>query len=160
LQKLLGERLLGTIPRGVDWVPMPLNPKIKIKGLVPGTASMFASAVYPCVIEFIELEEETGGDGTGAGGAGVGAGTGVGGAGAGTGSTGTGTGTGTGGSGASTGTGTGTGAGTGAGVGAVVGVVGKRTHKIMFKSGDDLRQDQLIMQVQLEMLSFNASFIS
>jgi len=86
LQKLLAERQLSSIPRGVDWVPMPLDPKVRLCGLVPGTASMFASAVYPCVIEFLEYDEEDA-------------------------------------------------------------VGGKRTHKIMFKSGDDLRQDQLIMQL-------------
>ena len=34
---------------------MPLDPDIKLTGLVANTAKMFASAVYPCVIEFKEL---------------------------------------------------------------------------------------------------------
>eukprot|EP01039_Chlorochromonas_danica_P008751 gene8751-9645_t len=81
----------------IGWVPMPLDPSIKLSGLIPNTAKMFASAVYPCVIEFIELPEtpqtvEGEGD-------------------------------------------------------ASTASVAPKTHKIMFKSGDDLRQDQLIMQM-------------
>jgi len=57
LQKLLEERELQNIPRGVDWVPQPLYPSIQLQGLVPQSASMFASAVYPCVIEFVEYQD-------------------------------------------------------------------------------------------------------
>ena len=78
---------------GIDWVPLPLDPGIRLTGLQASTASMFASAVYPCVIEFQEMpsvdkegnQEES--------------------------------------------------------------PKKVRSHKIMFKSGDDLRQDQLIMQM-------------
>ena len=74
-------------------MPLPLDPGIRLTGLRASTASMFASAVYPCVIEFQEMfsadkdgsQEE--------------------------------------------------------------GPKKVRSHKIMFKSGDDLRQDQLIMQM-------------
>jgi phosphatidylinositol 3-kinase len=103
LIKLLEERQLNTIPRGVDWVPMPLDPAIQLMGLVPSTAAMFASAVYPCVIEFLDFADFH----------------------------------------------------AAAAASAAVASTGKtpppagkpKTHKIMFKSGDDLRQDQLIMQM-------------
>jgi hypothetical protein len=36
----------------MDSIPNPLNPELKIVNLNPATATMFASAVYPCVIEF------------------------------------------------------------------------------------------------------------
>lgn len=36
---------------------MPLDPATKLAGLVPTTASMFASAVYPCVIEFLDYDD-------------------------------------------------------------------------------------------------------
>jgi hypothetical protein len=42
---------------GVEWVPMPLDPDIRLTGLSANTAKMFASAVYPCVIEFHEQVE-------------------------------------------------------------------------------------------------------
>lgn len=81
----------------IGWVPMPLDPSTKLSGLVPNTAKMFASAVYPCVIEFIELPETHQ---------------------------------------------------TVEGEGVVSpSSAALKTHKIMFKSGDDLRQDQLIMQM-------------
>jgi phosphatidylinositol 3-kinase len=102
LIKLLDERGLSTIPKGVDWVPMPLDPSIQLMGLIPSTASMFASAVYPCVIEFIDYNDHK----------------------------------------------------LVAAAAASASQTGKAaaprktlTHKIMFKSGDDLRQDQLIMQM-------------
>jgi len=44
----------------MDWVPMPLDPGIRLTGLVASTATMFASGVYPCVIEFHELVEDNG----------------------------------------------------------------------------------------------------
>jgi phosphatidylinositol 3-kinase len=58
LRKLLEERGLDKIQNiqtDTEWVPMPLDPTIKLNGLTPSTASMFASAVYPCVIEFHEV---------------------------------------------------------------------------------------------------------
>lgn len=97
LIKFLEERKLHVIPSGVDWVPMPLNPEVQLTGLLPSTAAMFASAIYPCVIEFIERipDLSTQGDDV------------------------------------------------------TLGMLSSRskTHKIMFKSGDDLRQDQLVMQM-------------
>jgi len=98
LRRLLEQRNLQSVAAcvGMDWVPMPLDPSIRITGLVANTAMMFASAVYPCVIEFHELVE-TSSEETDA---------------------------------------------------ANTTVISRpRTHKIMFKSGDDLRQDQLIMQM-------------
>lgn len=92
LIKFLKSRNLESL-RGVDWVPMPLDPTIRINGLISSTAKMFASAVYPCVIEFTEA---TNGNLVGS---------------------------------------------------PVVDDTSKSTHKIMFKSGDDLRQDQLVMQM-------------
>lgn len=104
LQKLLEERGLNTIPRGVDWVPMPLDPSIQLMGLVPQTAAMFASAVYPCVIEFIDYIDYKSIQAASAG-------------------------------------------ATPSKSGAVAAPQKPKCHKIMFKSGDDLRQDQLIMQM-------------
>jgi phosphatidylinositol 3-kinase len=104
LQKLLEERQLSTIPRGVDWIPMPLDPSIQLMGLIPNTASMFASAVYPCVIEFLDYADYQANAAATAAAAASG--------------------------------------------GKVPPPKAKpKTHKIMFKSGDDLRQDQLIMQM-------------
>ena len=99
LIKLLEQRKLHVTPSGVDWVPMPLDPTIQLTGLLPSTATMFASAVYPCVIEFIERIAEPSKEE--------------------------------------------------AESGVTLGMISQqhKTHKIMFKSGDDLRQDQLIMQM-------------
>lgn len=53
LRRLLHEKNLQTVPmKDVRSVPLPLAPEKQICGLNPNTASMFASAVYPCVIEF------------------------------------------------------------------------------------------------------------
>ncbi len=106
LRQYLNERHLQSIVSGVDFLPMPLDPKIRLNGLNAATATMFASAVYPCVIEFYEYVSPE------------------------------------------------------AQAATMVAVVGPdgfarrpatsgppKTHKIMFKSGDDLRQDQLIMQM-------------
>lgn len=91
LIKFLEDKQLQHLPSGLDWVPMPLDPSIKLTGIVPSTVKMFSSAVYPVVIEFRELEEggKTHTDSNGK----------------------------------------------------------PKGHKIMFKSGDDLRQDQLVMQM-------------
>ena len=40
------------IPSQVSSIPNPLNPSIHLTGLIPSTATMFRSAVYPCVIDF------------------------------------------------------------------------------------------------------------
>jgi phosphatidylinositol 3-kinase len=103
LIKLLDERHLDALPHGVDWIPMPLDPSIQLMGLIPTTASMFASAVYPCVIEFVDYADFTAQQAASA--AAVASG------------------------------------------GKPVAKTKPKTHKIMFKSGDDLRQDQLIMQM-------------
>ncbi len=94
LIKLLETKQLHDIPGGIHWVPMPLNPKIKLTGLIPSTARMFASAIYPCVIEFNEYDECIQTDSY-----------------------------------------------------PENIVKSDKTYKMMFKSGDDLRQDQLIMQM-------------
>lgn len=104
LRALLEERKLSALPNGVDWVPMPLDPSIQLMGLIPSTASMFASAVYPCVIEFTDFNDQKITAAAAAGGA----------------------------------------------TPSSKNAPAPRktlTHKIMFKSGDDLRQDQLIMQM-------------
>lgn len=98
----------------MDWIPLPLDPTVKLSGLIPHTAAMFASAVYPCVIEFIEAPNNedisttntTSNDNIS--------------------TTIT----------AATTTTT-----------TISSNNNKKTHKIMFKSGDDLRQDQLVMQL-------------
>ena len=111
LIKLLEERQLHTIPRGVDWVPMPLDPSIQLMGLIPSTASMFASAVYPCVIEFVDYTEHAASLT------------------------------------ATTPTTTTQTTGNTTKNPSSTAAAKPKTHKIMFKSGDDLRQDQLIMQM-------------
>jgi phosphatidylinositol 3-kinase len=80
---------------------MPLDPSIKLGGLIASTVKVFASAVYPCVIEFTEYDENkkdmieyTSDD-----------------------------------------------------VAIENEKFEKKTHKIFIKSGDDVRQDQLIMQM-------------
>lgn len=126
LRKLLDERQLETLPGShVDWVPNPLHPNIKVTGLVAKTASMFASAIYPCVIEFFEFvdpqiamaemaalqqQQQQQQAVLAAGGANGGGGDKL-------------------------------------DLTVAVQQSKKTMHKIMFKSGDDLRQDQLIMQM-------------
>jgi hypothetical protein len=56
LRRLLTERGLQKIPGRIEGVPYPLNPHLQIKSLDPASAAMFASAVYPCVIEFTCIE--------------------------------------------------------------------------------------------------------
>jgi phosphatidylinositol 3-kinase len=118
LIKKLTDGNLSKVPIG--WIPLPLDPSIKLSGLEPSSCSMFASAVYPCVIEFNEyfdedkhkellkqqqllLEQEQ------------------------------------------------LAVSSDPNVKVIpvppVPPVVKKTHKVMFKSGDDLRQDQLIMQM-------------
>ena len=131
LIKLLDERQLSAIPRGVDWVPMPLDPAIKLMGLIPATASMFASAVYPCVIEFIDYSEvkmQQQAAASAAGG-GVAAGSSV--------------------PNSSNSNSSSKSAANSKNTPAAAAAATNKpkTHKIMFKSGDDLRQDQLIMQM-------------
>ena len=52
LRNLLRGCDLKALPCHADSVPLPLNPRLHIVGLNPDSAVMFASAVYPCVIEF------------------------------------------------------------------------------------------------------------
>jgi phosphatidylinositol 3-kinase len=117
LRKLLAERELQTVPtKGVKSVPLPLVPEKQISGLNPNTAAMFASAVYPCVIEF--YIDNSGSEDTVAAEA--------------------------------TAAVTSSTNSTAASISTAIAtpLVSKPlTHKIMFKSGDDLRQDQLIMQM-------------
>ena len=60
LRKLLAERNLQDIPCHVESVPLPLNPRLQIVTLNPESAMIFASAVYPCVIEFKCLPSASG----------------------------------------------------------------------------------------------------
>lgn len=86
LRRLLADRGLDKIEmKGeVRSIRLPLHPTIVIGGLNPATVSMFASGVFPCVIDFLPFNCESD---------------------------------------------------------------NKVTHKVLIKSGDDLRQDQLIMQM-------------
>ncbi|RYH15825.1 hypothetical protein EON65_31045 [archaeon] len=100
LRKLLETKDLGSLPNKFDFVLLPLNPSVKINGLLVDKTYMFASAVYPCRLEFTELAtdlkplEST------------------------------------------------------VSVGGGVATHSKaKGHRVIFKSGDDLRQDQLIMQM-------------
>jgi phosphatidylinositol 3-kinase len=56
LIKKLTDAHLSKVP--INWIPLPLDPAIKLSGLDPASCSMFASAVYPCVIEFNEYFDE------------------------------------------------------------------------------------------------------
>jgi phosphatidylinositol 3-kinase len=136
LRKYLSERDLFRIPGGVNWVPMPLSPTIKLTGLIPHTASMFASAVYPCVIEFIEYEDidnSNNSNGVGSISSEV-----VGNTTSTTSTT----------SSNISNINNSTSSSSSAAAAAVKKVKAEATtHKIMFKSGDDLRQDQLVMQL-------------
>jgi len=60
LRKLLAARSLQAVPGHIESVPLPLNPRLQIVTLSPDSATMFASAVYPCVIEFRCLASPTG----------------------------------------------------------------------------------------------------
>lgn len=135
LRKYLSERELFRIPGGVNWVPMPLSPTIKLTGLIPQTASMFASAVYPCVIEFIEYEDIDNSNNTnGVGSISSEA---------------------VGNTSSTTSTSSNninninisTPSSSAAAAAVKKAKAEATTHKIMFKSGDDLRQDQLVMQL-------------
>lgn len=122
LVKLLEDKNLRVLPSGLDWVPMPLDPAIKLTGLVPTGVKMFASAVYPVVIEFRELVETSAVSAPPPPVASTAA------------------------------TNSGPDANTSTTsppppLSPAAAVVKPRSHKIMFKSGDDLRQDQLIMQM-------------
>jgi hypothetical protein len=56
-------RGLQKTPFNIDAVPNPLHPHLKIVSLNPESAAMFASAVYPCVIEFtLKSEHENQGE--------------------------------------------------------------------------------------------------
>lgn len=121
LVKLLEDKNLRDLPSGLDWVPMPLDPAIKLTGLVPTGVKMFASAVYPVVIEFRELVETSAVPPPPPA--------------------------------ASTTSSSSNGSDPDAANTPTTPppppavIVKPRSHKIMFKSGDDLRQDQLIMQM-------------
>lgn len=118
LRRLLSEKNLAKVPmKGISSVPLPLIPEKQVSGLNPSTATMFASAVYPCVIEFyvepndtnsvvnrfINKTNNTNDDEDAKNRANDNI--------------------------------------------SVTTPTVKQTHKIMIKSGDDLRQDQLIMQM-------------
>lgn len=54
LKKLLIERKLDTISSStVSCIPLPLQPTLSVTGLNPLSVKMFTSSVYPCAIEFI-----------------------------------------------------------------------------------------------------------
>ena len=60
LRRILSEKNMSTIPtKGVLYIPFPLQPHLYLSGLNPNTARMFASAVYPCVIDFYEYNLHT-----------------------------------------------------------------------------------------------------
>lgn len=129
LRLLLAET--AALPPGTPSVPMPLDPQVRVSGVVPQSAFMFRSALYPAVIQFrlyhppAEGEGEDGGpSGSDAGSRSISASV------------------------VSTaasfvlapraldGSGGGLGSGSGSG-----------TYKVIFKNGDDLRQDQLVIQM-------------
>jgi hypothetical protein len=117
----LEKKKLNYLPGKLDWIPLPLEPNVKINGLIPSTVVMFASAVYPCVFEFTDyqtlLSSSAGNDSS-----------------------------------------LPPPAVSSAESGSqqhppvppsvpVPAIAAVKTHKVMFKSGDDLRQDQLVMQM-------------
>lgn len=52
LRQLLAEADANGLPKGAPYVPMPLDPHVKVAGVVASTAFMFRSALYPAVIQF------------------------------------------------------------------------------------------------------------
>ena len=49
---MLAERELAKIPRGVDSIPCPFDPQVRLFGLDTSTPKMMKSAAYPCIIDF------------------------------------------------------------------------------------------------------------
>ncbi len=140
LRKLLAETALAP---GTPFVPMPLDPHVKVSGVVASSAFMFKSALYPAVIQFRLYRPPSSSEGDGEG---ADADTGPlagarsisasmvstaasfvltprGGGGFGLGST-------------VSGSGSGSGSGS-----------ESSNYKVIFKNGDDLRQDQLVIQM-------------
>lgn len=56
-KQLLEKNNLSIVPE-FDWVPLPLDPKARISGLKIQTVNMFASAVYPVVVEFEDYDNK------------------------------------------------------------------------------------------------------
>jgi phosphatidylinositol 3-kinase len=129
LRWLLAETAL--LPPGTLFVPMPLDPQIKVAGVVASSAFMFRSALYPAVIQFRLYHppadgDEATADGHVAGACSISASV------------------------VSTAASfvftPRSAAGAGSGGGGGIDDSGSN-YKVIFKNGDDLRQDQLVIQM-------------
>ncbi|CAM9479394.1 unnamed protein product [Chrysoparadoxa australica] len=122
LRELLEQPKLKRVD--ADFIPLPINPSIMVKGIVPATAFMFKSCLYPCVVEFLLVDDETreGVQGGGKDGK-VGK------------------------SKESSPSCSPAGSSAQHATNALPTTAPPRTYKVIFKSGDDLRQDQLIIQL-------------
>lgn len=52
MKRLLSDKEINTIPNGLPCVPLPLDPSLAITGLDPMSTFLFRSAMYPAVINF------------------------------------------------------------------------------------------------------------
>jgi phosphatidylinositol 3-kinase len=62
MRALLSEEGRSSLPHGLDSVPLPLDPSCSISGLNPGTLILFRSAMYPALIDFTAHKLDRGDD--------------------------------------------------------------------------------------------------
>lgn len=60
MRELLSKNNNQNLPRSIKSVPMPLDPTLSLLGLNPKTIFMFRSAMYPAVIDFNVCENQLG----------------------------------------------------------------------------------------------------
>jgi phosphatidylinositol 3-kinase len=62
MRTMLSEDGRMRLPDGLDSVPLPLDPSCSISGLDPSTVILFRSAMYPALIDFTAHKLDTGDD--------------------------------------------------------------------------------------------------
>lgn len=59
LQALLSDQEINKINfESFEPLPLPLDPEVKIKGIVPEKATLFKSALMPCRLTFLTTDDE------------------------------------------------------------------------------------------------------